>query len=157
LCEMTKSIEWFRDGDCIRTASHASNNEGYPLLQRDHKQMPLARWILSRRFTRRGLKLTTGIHSRHTCDNRWCINPLHIIHGSNNDNVQDRVSRNRSARLIGEAHGRVKLSEANVAYILSSPNSQSVLASMFGVSKSCIKHIKRRRNWRHVNYSDAIS
>jgi len=33
---------------------------------------------------------------RHTCDNPRCINPDHLISGSNLDNIRDRVLRGRS-------------------------------------------------------------
>ncbi len=42
----------------------------------------------------------------HTCDNPNCINPNHLKKGSHNDNVQDRVNKNRSA--VGEANGNYK-------------------------------------------------
>lgn len=42
----------------------------------------------------------------HLCDNPSCINPKHLKKGTHNDNVQDRVLKNRSA--IGESNGRYK-------------------------------------------------
>jgi hypothetical protein len=36
---------------------------------------------------------------RHSCDNRACINPDHLLLGTSYDNSQDMVSRNRQARL----------------------------------------------------------
>lgn len=36
---------------------------------------------------------------RHTCDNRLCLNPKHLISGSNIENVKDRVLRDRSRGL----------------------------------------------------------
>ena len=39
---------------------------------------------------------------RHTCDNRKCINPDHLIGGNQLDNVLDRVSRGRSFGHVSE-------------------------------------------------------
>jgi hypothetical protein len=86
---------------------------------------------------------------RHTCDNRWCINPSHLIGGSQNDNVQDRVLRHRSA--IGERNGRSKLIESEVIEIFKdnkTPN--SILANMFNVDPKVIRDIKQGKKWRHV-------
>jgi hypothetical protein len=52
---------------------------------------------------------------RHKCDNRLCVNPLHLLSGTIVDNVSDRVVRNRSAK--GEASGRAKISKNDVEQI----------------------------------------
>lgn len=41
-------------------------------------------------------KPATGLVIRHTCDNPKCINPKHLICGTQQDNMQDRVSRDRT-------------------------------------------------------------
>ena len=35
---------------------------------------------------------------RHTCDNSWCINPDHLIQGTQLDNIQDMESRGRHSK-----------------------------------------------------------
>ena len=49
---------------------------------------------------------------RHSCDNRACINPEHLLLGTSYDNSQDMVSRNRQARLGQPATDETKLWEA---------------------------------------------
>lgn len=41
----------------------------------------------------------------HKCDNRKCVNPDHLFIGTQKDNIQDAVSKNRMAK--GRHHGRV--------------------------------------------------
>lgn len=43
-----------------------------------------------------------GLLLRHTCDNRLCVRPGHLIPGTQQDNIQDREDRSRTAK--GETH-----------------------------------------------------
>ncbi len=42
-----------------------------------------------------GVELTPGILARHTCDNPRCVNPNHLLLGSQVDNMRDARERNR--------------------------------------------------------------
>lgn len=39
-----------------------------------------------------------GDEVRHICDNRGCINPMHLLYGSRQDNVNDMMARKRHWR-----------------------------------------------------------
>jgi len=47
---------------------------------------------------------------RHTCDNPACINPQHLIMGTQQDNIRDRTMRGRTAKHLErrDALGRFK-------------------------------------------------
>lgn len=132
------------ESGCWRCTSHRTNSHGYVKLTVDNKQYYGHRYMF--------IKAKGHIKDeviRHTCDNRWCINPSHLIGGSQNDNVQDRVLRHRSA--IGERNGRSKLIESEVIEIFKdnkTPN--SILANMFNVDPKVIRDIKQGKKWRHV-------
>lgn len=85
---------------------------------------------------------------RHTCDNRPCIEPTHLVSGTHADNMRDRMERGRQAR--GERHGRSVLSDAQLAEVrslLEAGRRRVDIARRFGVSKSLITFIaqgKRR-------------
>jgi len=43
---------------------------------------------------------------RHTCDNRSCVNPNHLLDGTQADNVRDAVERGRQGRYVGNPVSR---------------------------------------------------
>ena len=141
-----KSLEWHFEGSCIKTTSHAANADGYPRINRDGKQRTIARHLLIRRYGR----LLPGLVSRHTCDDRQCINPDHILIGTSIDNVRDMDSRGRRNAAKGEKHGNSKLTEQEVREIRASTERQRVLAARYGVIQQAISQIKTHTNWRSL-------
>lgn len=91
---------------------------------------------------------------RHTCDNKRCINPQHLVLGTSQDNSTDMVNRGRSLR--GEQHKRVVLTEDNVRYIREHvvPNCKkwgyAALGRMFGVTGEAVSYAARGKNWGHL-------
>lgn len=87
--------------------------------------------------------------TRHTCDNRICCNPNHLIVGTNLDNVRDAVERGRTAR--GERNGRARLTSAAVEEIrrlYATGEFRHVdLAEMFGVARSTIQTVTSGKRW----------
>ena len=77
-----------------------------------------------------------------------CINPEHLVKGTHNDNVQDRVSRNRSA--IGINNGRSKLTELQVIDIYNSNDTKRALATKYNVDPKVIYDIKRKNTWKYL-------
>jgi hypothetical protein len=51
----------------------------------------------------------------------------------------------------GELHNNAKLTEDQVLTILKDNRTNAEIAYTYGVTKSCIKHIKKRRTWKHLN------
>lgn len=88
----------------------------------------------------------------HRCDNPSCVNPRHLLLGTQADNVRDMDSKGRGnrVRLQGIRSGRALLSEEDVREIRQSSKSFAQLAREKGVSRGCIQHIKQGRTWRHL-------
>jgi hypothetical protein len=88
----------------------------------------------------------------HHCDVRRCVCPEHFYLGDNNQNVQDRNRRGRTARNTGEKHGRSKLTWEQVREIRANyvPRrvSRNKLAEKYGVDKSQIDRILSNRGWK---------
>lgn len=83
---------------------------------------------------------------RHTCDNRRCINPTHLVAGTQVDNMADMVGRGRQGdcRNFGAANGMTVLTPLDVEYIKENykkscrENGSPALARKFGVGTTQI-------------------
>jgi hypothetical protein len=85
----------------------------------------------------------------HKCDTRNCINPDHLVLGTQQDNITDMIAKGRGAR--GEAHSVSKLTTIEVLAIRATIDKSYVeLASAFGVRARTISDIKNRHTWKHV-------
>ena len=88
---------------------------------------------------------------RHTCDNRACCNPHHLVKGTQADNVRDCIERNRFPDRAGEANGRAKLNKQivlDIRKIYSSGMwSYGLLAQLFDIPKPTIAHIIKGYTW----------
>lgn len=130
---------------CCKCTSHSLTDQGYVKLTINGKQTYGHRYMYEQKYGKPILEVL-----RHTCDNRWCINPDHLIEGTHNDNVQDRVSRNRSAK--GIQNGRAKLTEQNVVDIYNDNITPKMhLANKYNVDPKVIRDIKQKKTWKHLN------
>ena len=91
-----------------------------------------------------------GLVVRHTCDNRRCVNPAHLITGTHEENMRDMTERERQAR--GENQGSVKLTEEQVKEIRAIGNSQRQvdIAEKYGIKQGQVGKILRKVNWKHI-------
>jgi hypothetical protein len=115
-----------------------------------------ARWVYIQHY---GLKQEdiAGLVVRHTCDNGHCVNPYHLVLGSQMDNVQDSIDRDRHS--AGERHGCAKVTESIVREIRAKyvrgesrwrPGNRKELEREYGLSRSQISAIVSGKRWAHV-------
>lgn len=92
-------------------------------------------------------KIPKGLQVRHQCHNSLCVNPEHLLVGTSQDNMDDKVKANRQAK--GRDHGRAqrKFTEDEVIYIRESPKKNKELAEEFDVNQSSISRIRSKENW----------
>lgn len=90
-----------------------------------------------------------GLMVLHKCDNACCINPSHLYVGDHNQNMRDKVARDRCVK--GEAHGNSVLTEDDVCFIRDSSGvSTAMLARTLRVSEGAVRAVIKGRSWRHL-------
>ena len=85
---------------------------------------------------------------RHKCDNPLCVNPEHLLIGTQADNVQDAVDRKRMRH--GSNHPNSKLNEFQVSIIRKLNLPLKSISDIFGVGISSISQIRNNLSWEHV-------
>jgi hypothetical protein len=97
--------------------------------------------------------IPNGMHVCHRCDNPGCCNPEHLFLGTNNDNRQDSVRKERHAR--GDGHGLRKLRPDDVLEIrrlaASGKCTDAEIAVMFGIRQTQASRIISGQRWKHLS------
>ena len=86
----------------------------------------------------------------HKCDNRRCCNPHHLFAGTPKENSQDRVAKGRQSKFWGITNPMAKLTNDDVATILSSTDGHRPLARKLGVAEARIRQIRSGNGWNHL-------
>lgn len=113
-------------------------------------------------------EIPEGAYIRHSCDNKWCVNPDHLLAGTPQDNMDDKVSRGRQSKGLkhsislkssekkrlsikyGESHAGAKVSDAQVleiAQMAANGETQRAIAAKFGLTQSGV-HVVLKRHRR---------
>lgn len=128
----------------------AVTRKGYGLISRRNYGQSIAHrkvWEL-----RNKKPFPAGQQSRHTCNNRKCVNPRHIVPGTNTENQADRIGNGTTNR--GERSGHAKLTEDDVRDIrkrFSAGENQLQIAAKYSISKSNVYMVATRRRWKHLD------
>lgn len=96
-----------------------------------------------------GATIEPGQLVMHSCDNPPCVNPVHLIVGTQADNMRDMVAKGRHVW----STGRSKLTAQQVIEIrrrLAAGEMGTALASEYRVHPQTIHHIKSRRYWPNL-------
>lgn len=99
---------------------------------------------------------------RHSCDHPWCVNDAHVLNGTHQDNVDDKMRRGRHVSgtkgrpdLVarGEDHGNALLSDEAVRDIRENyvprKTPLRLFAEKHGVAISTV-HCALNSGWSHV-------
>ena len=89
---------------------------------------------------------------RHSCDRPLCVNPLHLLTGTVQDNSDDMVVRGRST--TGVRNASAKIVESDVQAIRSlrkaSDLTYSEIGNKFGLGRKAVSQICRHQTWTHI-------
>jgi hypothetical protein len=91
-----------------------------------------------------------GLVVRHMCDNPSCVFPLHLLLGTQLDNVRDREERGRRKPPVGELNGRSKLTQETAQEIRDARErgvSVKELASKYGIHQSTVYATLSSKTW----------
>ncbi len=97
--------------------------------------------------------IPTGLLVCHKCDNPLCVRPDHLFLGTNKQNCQDKVSKNRQAFNRGELCGTSILTEQAVKairYLSARGVPNRVMADAFNVHIDTVGLAVSRKTWAHV-------
>lgn len=104
----------------------------------------------------------------HKCDNPRCVSPDHLFLGTQKENVQDSINKQRrtteasyrymkskrKSYPIGQQHPLAKLTDQKVIEILAlkvQKKTNQSIAKYFNVSISTIKDIFACKSWKHIS------
>jgi|SRR3990172_371240 len=91
-----------------------------------------------------------GTVIRHSCDNRACCNPKHLLSGTIADNNRDIADRGRRK---GSRHAMAKLTDEKVLAIrdaFAKGIPEKDLSQEFKISRSHICNIVNGKSWRNL-------
>lgn len=91
-----------------------------------------------------------GLVVMHSCDNRACVNKMHLSSGTMTENIADMDRKGRRCRAR-------KLTAEKVAFIRRTKGifSGALIAMLFNVTQAAISRIRSRKAWNtctSVNY-----
>jgi hypothetical protein len=103
-------------------------------------------------FVLHGNDLDDDLLLRHSCDNKLCVNPAHLLPGTSQDNANDAMERGRLMR--GEQVNTAKLTEAQVREIrqryAAGETCYNWLARDYPITGETLRGIVWRKSWKHV-------
>lgn len=138
-----------------------TDGDGYGLAYINGPRWRVHRWVLTQQVG----PLASHEVARHSCDNPPCCNPAHLSRGTHADNAADKFCRGRGlsgdrhwtasepGRFRGELNQAVKLTEHDVRTLRrrhAAGETQTALASEYGISQGHLSNIIRCIKWSHV-------
>lgn len=123
------------------------NNKGYGMISIKNKP------YLSHRLSYELFKgnIPDNLFIRHKCDVRNCVNPEHLEYGTNQDNVNDMIERNRNPK--GEEKPNAKLTNddiLNIRKLRKEGKLYKEIGNQYNITRHEASRICNFKNWKHI-------
>ncbi len=155
LSNRARPLQYKINGECWECCSHKNtSSNGYPTLHRQGKTQVAHRYI----YQMFKGEIPTGLVIRHTCDNKKCINPDHLILGTYKENTQDYMERQYN---VDEFMKKVKEAKGeDMAYKFKKDTREEIIEAYkngmkvndiiktFDISRTMLYNILRKENLR---------
>lgn len=146
---LNKNIFKSFDSECWKWRGRTQQGRGYAIACINNSPYRVSRLLYTLIHNQDPLEYVV----RHTCDNPHCVNPHHLILGTQKQNIDDAVIRNRMPK--GEQVPFAKLTEVEVIEILQIAPTWSgswrSLALKYSISYNTLKHLLNRVTWKHLH------
>lgn len=136
------------ESGCVLWTGHLTRGYGYISFWNGERGLPL-------RSHRVAYALSVGLSPdfeggvvMHTCDNPACVNPAHLVLGTQDENMKDKKAKGRNQ--FGSKCSYAKLDEDQVRAIRADKRIGKVIGPEYGISHRTVWDIKARRIWKHV-------
>ncbi len=139
-------LEWNRPLPTFKK----KNNRPYPNIRVLGVKMLVSHFVYEQKYG----SIPEGMVIRHTCDNHKCVNIEHLIIGTQKQNMQDCVQRNRTP--IGMKHPKSKMTDDLVRQLRAEYGwfkpgcTQKALSKKFGIATGLVSDILNGKRWGHV-------
>lgn len=134
-----------KENGCWEVDSHTPKSGGYPAIFRNGIKVRTHVFI----YSLVNGEIEKGKVIRHICNNKICINPDHLVQGTQAENNRDKILAGTQPR--GITHGIHKLTEEDVwAIYANRTTSNRKLGKIFDISESNIRKIRSGRGWQHI-------
>lgn len=123
----------------------AKTPDGYPRATYNGNENTRWHRVMYCEYNGCSLESIDGKVIRHTCDTPLCVQPEHLMLGTEADNMRDRDSRQR--------HGQAKISHTDVRTIrtmIAKGFSNVFIAREFNINPRTVSSIKCGHHWKHV-------
>jgi len=137
------------ESGCMEWQGALGGSTGYGKVKHEGRAIDTHRasWLLSRG------PIPAGMDVCHTCDNRSCVNPLHLFLGTRQQNMIDGVAKGRVSTARAVAAHRVTLTDNEVRHIDALAESgmpQETIAKLFNIARQTVSKIVLRQRPRYA-------